>query len=228
MLRAPDDAVAAVEAAVSTVDLDTTAADHGGWPMAADALAFLRAVVAAVEPAHVLEFGAGASTVELIRAAAALPRPAAVTSVENDPVVRDAASKALAAVEGVATVQFAPLVARRIDGRHLPVYLLDPGSFASDAPPDVVVVDGPPTMLGGREGAVRQALQLADVGTIVLLDDADRPAEVDALAAVVRTHGTCLRTVPCEGFARGMGALVVTTAVPVRSETDGPTSGRAA
>jgi hypothetical protein len=54
----------------------------------------------------------------------------------------------------------------------------------------------------------------------VLLDDADRPAETEVLAAVRHSHDGCLEAVPCPGFARGLGALVVTAPAAVRFDTD--------
>jgi hypothetical protein len=75
-------------------------------------------------------------------------------------------------------------------------------------------------MLGGREGSLRQALSLAAVGSVVLLDDADRRAEAEVLAAVRHSHEGCLEAVPCPGFARGLGALVVTAPARVRFDAD--------
>ena len=222
VLRPPAAAAAAVAAAAAAVDSLPAPVDDGGWAMADDTLVFLRALIAELAPRHVLEFGSGASTVVLAEAAGRLVPPAAVTSVENDPVAHQAARDAISASQGTApaTVQLAPLVARRIDGRHLPAYHVRPHEFASRRPPDVIVVDGPPAMLGGREGSLRQALSLAAVGSVVLLDDADRPAEAEVLAAVQRAHDGCLDVVPCPGFARGLGALVVTAPTAVRFDTD--------
>lgn len=73
-------------------------------------------------------------------------------------------------------------------------------------------------MLGGREGSLRQALGLAAVGTLVLLDDADRAAETATLAAVEHAYGTALQRIPTPGFARGLAAFVVTGPVTVRIE----------
>lgn len=202
----------------------TAAADHGcgddrgGWPMAGDAVGLLTALVAELRAAHVVEFGSGRSTVALAQAAARLPVPGAVTVIENDPEVYGATRAALAAA-GVASdrvaVQAAPLVVRRIAGRHLPVYHLRRGDFASAAVPDLVVVDGPPSMLGGRQGALLQALGLAGVGTLVLLDDADRPQEAAVLDSAVRTYRGRLEQLPAPGFSRGLGALVVTAPLDV-------------
>jgi hypothetical protein len=217
VVLSPDWTCAAVAAALAH-DRPETTGDGGGWPMSGDALALLTALVAELECAHVLEFGSGTSTVALARAVGELAEPGAVTAVENDPAARASTRAALRAAGAAerAVVQLAPLVARRVDGRHLPVYRLDAARFAHTAAPGLIVIDGPPSMLGGREGSIRQALGLADVGTLVLLDDADRPGEIATLAAVERAYGSALQRIPTPGFARGLAALVVTAAIPVR------------
>jgi len=210
---------AALAAAAATATGHQSVDDAGGWPMADDALTLLSALVVELAPAHVVEFGSGRSTVALVQATARLPAPGAVTALENDPVVRRATRAALAAaglLSDRVVVQSAPLVVRRVAGRHLPVYHLRRRSFASTATPGLVVVDGPPSMLGGREGSLLQALGLAGVGTLILLDDADRPHETEVLAAATRTYGAALERLACPGFARGLGAFVVTAPLHVR------------
>ncbi len=217
--------VAAITSALAQVaEADHQHLDGGGWPMAADALTFLREIVTALEPSHIVEFGSGVSTVELARAADRLGGPCAVTTIENDPAACRAVRAELEHAGVSATVQFAPLVVRRVDGRHLPVYDLRRPRFGSHAAPGLIVVDGPPSMLGGREGSLRQALSLAMVGTILLLDDARREADAEVFAAVARTYHECLETVECDGFDRGMGAFVVTAPVRVGFGDDIPTS----
>lgn len=217
-VRSPHDAEIALRAAHAQVDFDADGTDSGGWAMAPDALGFVRALIAETKATHIIEFGAGTSTVEAARALAELGTHGTVTTLENDPdaAVTTRAALDAAGVAAHADIVFAPLVARRVDGRHLGIYHADPGTFTQTAPPDVIVVDGPPSKLGGREGSLRQALSFAAVGTIVLLDDADRDEETAVLDAVERTHAHCVTRVALDGFARGLGALIVTGVCGVR------------
>src|SRR5437764_13771359 len=77
---------------------------------------------------------------------------------------------------------FAPLVARGCAENTLPMYCLPRGGFASRLAADLVVVDGPPLILGGREGMLYQAMGFARPGTLLLLDDAERAEERRTLA----------------------------------------------
>lgn len=223
-VRLPDAAGAALVAAAGAVSAGRAQPppnDAGGWPMADDALALLTALVTELAPAHVVEFGSGQSTVALAASTGRLEVPGALTALENDPVLRRRTRAALdeaGLLSARVVVQSAPLVVRRVAGRHLPVYHLRRRGFASPVTPDLIVVDGPPSMLGGREGALLQALSLAGQGTLVLLDDADRPHETEALAAVTRRYGAALQGLSSPGFARGIAAFVVTAPIHVRVE----------
>lgn len=219
----PQRSLAAISKALAQVsELPRPRIDGGGWPMAADALAFLQALVDELSPRHIVEFGSGLSTVALARAVAGLDEPGAVTTIENDPAACRAAKGALVNAGVPATVQFAPLVVRRVDGRHLPVYDLRQHRFARSGAADIIIVDGPPSKLGGREGSLRQALSLATVGTIVILDDADRTADAEVFSSVFKGHHDQLQQVHCAGFDRGLGVFVVTSPVDVRFDDDMP------
>jgi hypothetical protein len=220
----PADEVAAARAAVrraACATADTSAGDEGGWVMAPDAIAFVGAVATELACTHVVEFGSGRSTVAL---AGVVAGRGAVSSVENDP---DAAAATRAVLDGAGlgehvTVVSAPLVVRRVDGRHLPVYRFDPGDLSSAQRPGLVVVDGPPAKLGGREGALRQALALAGPGTVVVLDDAGRDGEARAFADVTAHHAGSVEVIDVDGFARGLGVIVVTAEPKVVFAADSP------
>jgi len=182
----PPTAVERTRGALEAALADTTPVDLSwidpppapdGWTLAADALRFLTRLVAHMRPGHVLEFGSGLSTRALARACAALAPPGAVSSIDHDPEFGAIAARALADTPvpgGRVAVQIAPLVARDYGGKLVPVYHLDAARFASPRPVDLVVVDGPTVVLGGREGTLYQALQFARPGTLLVLDDADR------------------------------------------------------
>jgi hypothetical protein len=72
-----------------------------------------------------------------------------------------------------------------------------------------VVIDGPPVVLGGREGTLYQAMDFARRGTVVLLDDADRTEERATLAHWQQSLGDAIEVRRLPGFAKGMVAILV-------------------
>jgi hypothetical protein len=96
------------------------------------------------------------------------------------------------------------------------MYYLRRTRFASPLPLDLVLIDGPPAVLGGREGTLYQALEFARPGTIVLLDDANRSEEQAALSG----WRTVLEVSLLPGFRKGMAAIVVRQPIPVADLRD--------
>jgi hypothetical protein len=209
------DALSAFERALrdsSRVDLSWIGRplrEHG-WELAPDVLRLLTALVAHVRPRHVIEFGSGLSTLVLARAAAAL-EDSVVSSIEHDPRFARASAEALVDAEGGSRVslQCAPLVARVWAGALHPTYLLNASALASRRPSEIVLIDGPPAVLGGRAGTLYQALEYAQCGSIVLVDDAARDEESTALTAWQERLGGAVRVMRPEGFARGLAAVVL-------------------
>jgi len=180
-----------------------------GWELAPDVLRLLSALVGVLRPRHVLEFGSGVSTLVFARAASQLA-DCAVTSVDHDPRFAEATEALLATEDArVVSLQCAPLVARVRAGRLQPCYLVDPARIAASSPADLILVDGPPEILGGRAGMLYQALEYAQSGTIVLLDDADRAGERAALAEWSQTLGDAIRIQAPKGFVRGLAAVIL-------------------
>jgi predicted O-methyltransferase YrrM len=174
-----------------------------GWTLTPEVLRFLWKLVRVFKPRHILEFGSGLSTQVLGRACAGLRPTCCITSVDHDP---DFGRKA---AQAFARHSESPLVLRDHGGKLLPSYYLQPKRFASRRPPDLIVIDGPPTTLGGREGALYQALDLARPGTLVLLDDADREGERTALACWQASVGAAVEVNLLSGFLKGLAAAIV-------------------
>lgn len=148
------------------------------WALWPDALRLLVGLVRHLRPQHIVEFGSGLSTRVLARAAAQTGC-GCITSIDHDPEFSGRARTRLADEQEACPVSFqvAPLVLRNLGGDLLPAYNLSRGEFAVDAAADLVLIDGPPELLGGREGTLYQVLEFARPGTVVLLDDADRAHE---------------------------------------------------
>jgi predicted O-methyltransferase YrrM len=220
------DAVAAARAALEAAIEDAPGVDlswllQGSsrvpWALAPDALRFLVSLVARLRPQHILEFGSGLSTRALACAAAGLRPACSITSVDHDPgFLRTAEERLREQEEPRCQVksQLAPLVLRDCGEKRLPVYHLQPEGFASRRPPDLVLVDGPPKELGGREGVLYQALDYARPGTVVLLDDAHRPAEQAILRQWRDKLGGAIEASLLPGFSKGLAAIIVRMPVP--------------
>ena len=183
------------------------APSEDGWASAPDLLRLLHALVHALQPRHVLEFGSGVSTAVLAHAAAERG-DCAVTSVDHDPRFFGATHERLGDSSPV-SLQLAPLVARVHAGRLGPSYLVDSSLFASSRPADLVLVDGPPQVLGGRSTMLPAALDYAQCGSIVLFDDADRDGERDALASWEKVLGAAVEVHRPAGFTRGLAAVIL-------------------
>jgi len=189
---------------------------ENAWEAAPDLLRLLFALVGTLRPKHVLEFGSGLSTVVLARAASTVSG-CVVTSIEHDPEFA-AATSALLADHGDHTVVVGctPLVARVRAGQLQPCYLVDDELLGSCRAADLILVDGPPAVLGGRRGMLPLALEYAQSGSIILFDDADREAEARALADWEDVLGNAVEIHRPAGFARGLAAVVLVAPTVVR------------
>jgi hypothetical protein len=189
-----------------------------GWTLAPDALRLVTRVVEILRPRHVLELGSGLSTRVLARAAGGLGNGAVISSVDHDPQY-NWESGGSPREPGSAPVAFhlAPLVVREFGGKLCGAYLLQPEKLASKEPVDLVVIDGPPVNLGGREGTLYQVMDVARPGTLVLLDDSKRPEERAAIRAWQDNLGDAVSIEQLPGFAKGMAAIVVNRPVPAKA-----------
>ena len=191
--------------------------EKDGWTLAADALQFIDALVRELRPRHVIEFGAGLSTKVLARACVQMQSPCAISSVDHDPEFGVSDTRKFVESEKDLTLssQISPLVARDYGGKLLPTYYFDRAKLASKDPADLVLIDGPPVNLGGREGVLYQVLEFCKPGTIVLLDDASRGSERIAARNWQETLGDAVEVIKLPNFTKGMVAAIVKRAVPV-------------
>jgi predicted O-methyltransferase YrrM len=190
----------------------------GGWAMAGDALRLLAALIKRIQPSHVIEFGSGVSTGVIANACRAWSPAGRLSSIEHDP---DFYEEMLTRLEKEqlgdrVNLQPAPVVAREYAGKPLAVYHVDSALLADPAPADLVVIDGPPAALGGREGMLYQAMEYARPGTLVVLDDANRPAEQGYLGAWRDNFGDAVEIANHPGFTKGLATILVRR--PVRRE----------
>jgi hypothetical protein len=214
----PNDAIEQALSEAAQVDLSwikpPPVAD--GWTLAPDALRFVTRVVEVLRPRHILELGSGLSTRLLSRAGAKLSPKAVVSSVDHDPQFNWESSKVTEAGGAKVAFHLAPLVVREFGGKLLGAYLIQPAKLATKRPADLIVIDGPPVNLGGREGTLYQIMDFARPGTVVLLDDSKRPEERAALKAWQDNLGDAITVRQLPGFAKGMASIVIHRPVRLR------------
>jgi predicted O-methyltransferase YrrM len=219
MPRSRNDAHRALDqalAASAKVDLDAAViAGRSDWSLDEDALRFCIALVEGLRPRRIVEFGSGISSLALTSACAPMGDDWRMWSIEHDPAFLELSRRLLGAAGLERRVDFvlAPLVLRWIAGEERPVYHLPPETEVWEKA-DLIVIDGPPSALGGRGGVLYQAMSFARAGTVVLLDDADRDQERAALADWTLRFGDAIEVRALPGFARGLAAIVVNTPVP--------------
>jgi hypothetical protein len=125
---------------------------------------------------------------------------------------------------GLVELRCAPVVVRRCEGRQVPVYHLGGGAALDRA--EVILVDGPPLPMGGREGALLQAVGLATRDALIVLDDAHRESEASALEHLGEVLGERVRIELLEGFDKGLAVVRVLQATSVPMEIDQGPPGR--
>jgi len=191
------------------------------WSLNPRALDFLTHLVARLQPRAVFELGSGTSTVTLATAASALPNPASIVTIESDPFHHARTTEMLhqANLCGAVRLVDAHLVARRRHGRYVPTYAAPvPGGDGNEDVwragwADVVLVDGPPLPLGGREGSIDQALAAARVGGVVVLDDSRRDSERELLARMLTQFDGSVEAMNLLGFDKGLAVVLVTAPI---------------
>jgi predicted O-methyltransferase YrrM len=190
---------------------------HSDWPMAHDSLNFIVNLIASLKPKHILEFGSGLSTYVMGEACRLLKLRCKITSIDHDPEFgANVAKRYLTMPQVGKSINFilAPMVARSFGGKYLPYYYIKPVQARSIGRADLVLIDGPPTYLGGREGILYQAMDFASPGTIALLDDANRNEEKRIISNWQDTLGNNIEINLLTGFKKGLAAVIISEPVP--------------
>jgi predicted O-methyltransferase YrrM len=147
-----------------------------------DLLLELVRIVDRERPGLVLELGSGVSTVVIARRLAQLGH-GRVISIDHEAVYADVtrAELELQGLSHVADVVVAPLGPVEAGGEQLRWYLVP--EDAIDAPVDLLFVDGPPQRSGklARYPALPAMRHLLAPGATIVVDDADRPSEQEAV-----------------------------------------------
>jgi predicted O-methyltransferase YrrM len=182
------------------------------WPMEQDSLNLVVSLIASLKPNHILEFGSGFSTYVMAEACRLLKLRCKITSIDHDPEFgADVAKRYFATPQQFNNITFllAPLVARSFGGKYLPSYHINSVQARSIETADLILIDGPPIYLGGREGILYQAMGIAAPGTIALLDDANRDEEKLIISNWQDTLGDKIEINLLPDFEKGLAAVII-------------------
>ncbi|MBS1817573.1 MAG: class I SAM-dependent methyltransferase [Acidobacteria bacterium] len=178
-----DELRAAITNGISAEDeqeLGALLAGGDEWAVHLDTARVLAALMRKVQPASVLEFGAGRSSLVLARVLTQYGG-GRLTSIEHQ--VKYAAPS-WERIRGLATVDAvlkeAPV--RLSASKHglLYQYAGIASTLAARGPFDFVFIDAPPGQLG-RDATLFQCASMLHGGAVIVLDDATRPAEQTAI-----------------------------------------------
>lgn len=165
--------------------LDAPLRPAGDWAAAPDMLMELVSTIDRHRPGLVVELGSGISTVVIARRLQQLGHGRLVT-LEHDGDFARTTQEALEmhSLTDVVQLVVAPLGPVRQDDRDLVWYQVSPDVLeaAGDAI-DMLFVDGPPGRSGplARYPALPLLRHLLAPGALILVDDADRPGEAEAV-----------------------------------------------
>ena len=154
-----------------------------------ETLQFLGMLVLWKQPRHIFEFGSGLSTLFLSRLQQRLGPPSAfpLMSIDHSQRYLGETRRALGGSSDVHLVH-APLAVTECAGRvfttYHPAYTRE---IPSDVRFDFVLIDGPPAYRYGREAPLYHLAPYLTQDALIVLDDANREPEQEALANWSRT-----------------------------------------
>lgn len=146
-------------------------------------LKFIGSIVQAYKPVCVVEFGSGLSTQFLASALRTHSPEAHLYTVEHSRYYLEKAEEAVHGCQNV-TILHSPIRLYRFRWKTFATY--DPAWTKHLPCPtrvDLVLVDGPPARRFGREAPLYQVAPFITPETLILLDDASREPEQDAIAS---------------------------------------------
>lgn len=193
---------------------DALANDRLGiWALDAETINFLEERIASSRPSHILEFGAGVSTLCLARFMLEQGHDSGpvVFSVEQNEwqAAQSRARLTALGLERLVRIIHAPLASQDIDGRQTDCYQLLPqalNEFLGGASPNMILIDGPAGDGNARFGTLPLIQRHVAPGAVFFLDDALRDDELAVAMGWTQRPGIAVNGL----YALGKGLLTGT------------------
>jgi predicted O-methyltransferase YrrM len=179
--------------------------------LGAETLQFLGMLVLWKQPRHIFEFGSGLSTLFLSRLQQRLgtTTPFPVMSIDHSQRYLGETRRALGGSSDVHLVH-APLAVTECAGRvfttYHPAYLRE---IPSGVRFDFVLIDGPPAYRYGREAPLYHLAPHLTQDALIVLDDASREPEQEALANWQRTWPDGFAAMHFPELKKGLAVLQI-------------------
>lgn len=177
--------------------------------LGAETLQFLGMLVLWKQPKHIFEFGSGLSTLFLSRLQQRLgtTTPFPIMSIDHSQRYLGETRRALGGSSDVHLVH-APLAVTECAGRVFTTYH---PAYTREIPHDIrfdlVLIDGPPAYRYGREAPLYHLAPYLTQDALIVLDDANREPEQEALANWQRTWPEGFAMVQFPDLKKGLAVL---------------------
>lgn len=189
--------------------------------LAAKTLRFVGTLVQHYRPAYLIEFGSGLSTVfltDILRDTLS----AHVFTIDHSSYYLQKTRELVGQRPNV-TFLYAPIALYQFRFKHFSTYQ---GDFVRKIPQgvkfDLVLIDGPPGYRFGREAPLYQIAPFLKPETLILLDDANREPEQEAIANWRRVWRDGLETMPFPELKKGLAVIQVRNPAKMSLVSFGP------
>lgn len=173
-----------------------------------EGLKFLGLLIDSFGPKRVLEFGTGISTLFFARKLGQ-DHAAGIYSVDHSPHYLKKTKETLGDAENI-HLFLCPISAYRFRLKSFATYSDEylhtlPGGMRFD----LVLIDGPPGYKYGREAMLYQIAPFIHGETLIVLDDANREREQEAISSWKRVWGEAMDVVLFPGLKKGMALIQI-------------------
>lgn len=187
----------------------------GGWRLAEDTCRFLGILCRTFRPRSVIEFGSGLSTM-ILAEEIKQGNVGNVLSIDHNDRFPGYPRSLLSGHPAKSNIclSVSPLGLAAYARKLFAFYVLDKNTLKSNAPYDLVIIDGPPYTFDSREAALYAVWPYLAVGGMVILDDANRKDKEQVYLRNWKYHfGESLACrIPDRPFQKGIAILWKTEA----------------
>lgn len=184
-----------------------------GSTLSKEGLLLLQIIIQKIQPEVIIEFGCGLST-EVINDTIYPNKECRFFSIDNIEKFINCTQSALNKPNCVTFIH-APIKLHWIDGCPFVTYS---GKFLSELcgidSVDLVLIDGPYGKIFTREAPLFLISGLLKEGSVVILDDSNRPKEQQTLKIWKQVFGEAVEMIEIPGFPHGIAVILVKSRLP--------------